>query len=133
MLELAADGAIDGLRIDHPDGLYDPARYFRRLQEGYARRVGAALPADATAARAALRRGREDHRAARALPEDWAIHGTTGYRFANLVNGLFVDTGARARLDRAWRAFVRDEAVDFERGGLPRASARSCAARWPAS
>ncbi len=32
VLELVAEGKIDGLRIDHPDGLYDPASYFRRLQ-----------------------------------------------------------------------------------------------------
>src|SRR6202034_574045 len=33
ILELFAQGKIDGLRIDHPDGLYDPAGYFRRLQK----------------------------------------------------------------------------------------------------
>jgi (1->4)-alpha-D-glucan 1-alpha-D-glucosylmutase len=43
-LDLAASGAVDGLRIDHPDGLYDPARYFAQLQEGYARRAGLVLP-----------------------------------------------------------------------------------------
>ncbi len=49
------------------------------------------------------------------VPADWAVHGTTGYRFANVVNGVLVERGARARLDRAWRAFVGDEAEDFER------------------
>ena len=48
------------------------------------------------------------------MPRDWALHGTTGYRFANVVNGLFVDDRARARLDRAWRVAVHDEAEDFE-------------------
>src|SRR6202040_1380176 len=47
------------------------------------------------------------------LPERWPIHGTTGYRFANLLNGVFVDTAARTRIDRAWRAFVGGEASDF--------------------
>ena len=42
------------------------------------------------------------------LPEDWAVHGTTGYRFANVVNGLFVDTAAEARLTRTYEAFVGD-------------------------
>jgi len=37
-LDLAAQGWVDGLRIDHPDGLLDPAAYFERLQAGYARR-----------------------------------------------------------------------------------------------
>ena len=36
LLRLVAEGKLDGLRIDHPDGLYDPAQYFRRLQEHYA-------------------------------------------------------------------------------------------------
>ena len=33
VLRLVAEGKVDGLRIDHPDGLYDPATYFRRLQD----------------------------------------------------------------------------------------------------
>ena len=36
VLRLVAEGKVDGLRIDHPDGLYDPAQYFRRLQEYHA-------------------------------------------------------------------------------------------------
>jgi (1->4)-alpha-D-glucan 1-alpha-D-glucosylmutase len=38
------------------------------------------------------------------------VHGTTGYRFASVVNGLFVDAKAKARIDRVWRAFVGSEA-----------------------
>jgi (1->4)-alpha-D-glucan 1-alpha-D-glucosylmutase len=48
------------------------------------------------------------------LPETWPVLGTTGYRFASIVNGLFVDTRAKARLDRGWRAFVGSEALAFE-------------------
>ena len=40
VLSLAADNKIDGLRIDHPDGLYDPEQYFRRLQLRYANLAG---------------------------------------------------------------------------------------------
>src|SRR4030095_15711230 len=47
------------------------------------------------------------------LPRTWPVHGTTGYRFANVVNGLYVDVAAQSRVARAWRAFVRDEAIDF--------------------
>jgi len=115
-LELVAQGAVDGLRIDHPDGLYDPARYFQRLQERCAR------PGDAPAA------GRKPGVPERPLwvvvekilaghehlPQSWAVHGTTGYRFAAVVNGLFVDRRARSRLDRCWRAFAGDEAIAFE-------------------
>ncbi|HUP97512.1 MAG TPA: malto-oligosyltrehalose synthase [Usitatibacter sp.] len=43
------------------------------------------------------------------VPEDWAVHGTTGYRFANVVNGLFVDHAAEARLTRTYHAFIGNE------------------------
>ena len=116
VLELAASGVVDGLRIDHPDGLYDPAQYFRRLQEGYARRAG--LPPPAVAANGRPERPlyviaekitapHED------VPEDWSVHGTTGYRFASVVNGVLVDAGAQRKLDRIWRGFSGVE-EDFE-------------------
>jgi len=111
VLGLAVEGKIDGIRLDHPDGLYDPAQYFRRLQDRYAQLAGAEIaPSD-------------DGRPARPLyvvvekitaghehvPESWAVHGTTGYRFATVVNGLFVDAAARGRLDRIYRAFIGED------------------------
>ncbi|MEP7101756.1 MAG: malto-oligosyltrehalose synthase, partial [Burkholderiales bacterium] len=48
------------------------------------------------------------------VPAEWAVHGTTGYRFANVVNGLLIDGDAKRHLDRAWRAFAPDEAEDFD-------------------
>ena len=109
-LELAAAGDADGLRIDHPDGLRDPAQYFLRLQQGYARRVGLTLP-EAPGERPArplylvaekIVASHED------VPESWSVHGTTGYRFASLAAGLFVDPAAEARFDRVWRSFAAD-------------------------
>jgi (1->4)-alpha-D-glucan 1-alpha-D-glucosylmutase len=47
------------------------------------------------------------------VPTNWAVHGTTGYRFATVVNALFVDRLARAKLSRVWSAFT-GESVDFE-------------------
>jgi (1->4)-alpha-D-glucan 1-alpha-D-glucosylmutase len=116
VLELAAEGKIDGLRIDHPDGLYDPAQYFRRLQDRYARLAGLENPPPEQASRprplyVVAEKIIAPHEQ---LPETWPVYGTTGYRFANVVNGLFVDAEAKARIDRAWRAFVRDEALDFQ-------------------
>jgi len=111
VLDLAAQGKVDGVRIDHPDGLYDPAQYFRRLQDRYAHLAGAEVaPGD-------------DGRPARPLyvlvekitaghehvPESWAVHGTTGYRFATVVNGLFVDATARGKLDRTYREFIGED------------------------
>jgi (1->4)-alpha-D-glucan 1-alpha-D-glucosylmutase len=111
-LELAASGAVDGLRIDHPDGLYDPAQYFRRLQEGYARRSGEALPDHDATGRPArplyvvaekIAAPHED------VPQSWHVHGTTGYRFANVVSGVLVDSAARAKFDRIWHTFSGEE------------------------
>jgi len=114
VLELAASGKIDGLRIDHPDGLYDPAKYFERLQQRYARlaeaqsseRAGATAPRRLWVVAEKILAGHER------LPESWPIHGTTGYRFAAVVNGLFVDGAAKAKFERTWRSFT-GEAIDF--------------------
>ncbi len=118
VLDLAASGAVDGLRIDHPDGLADPAAYFSRLQTRYAELAGLPPPkpaGDGAAPEMPLYVVVEKIVAPHEqVPPDWAVHGTTGYRFANVVNGLMIDGAARMRLDRAWRAFVRDEAEDFD-------------------
>ena len=111
-LELAAAGIVDGLRIDHPDGLYDPAQYFRRLQEGYARRANIALPQfDAQGRPARLLYVVAEKIAAlhEQLPDSWHVHGTTGYRFGAILNGVLVDASARARFDRIWRAFTHED------------------------
>ncbi len=116
VLGLAAEGKVDGLRIDHSDGLYDPAQYFRRLQEHYARLVASEPPGHGENGRPARPlyvlaekiTARHEH-----VPTTWAVHGTTGYRFATVVNALFVDRQARAKLDRVWGAFS-GERIDFE-------------------
>ncbi|HQR53495.1 MAG TPA: malto-oligosyltrehalose synthase [Burkholderiales bacterium] len=114
VLDLVAAGQIEGLRIDHPDGLYDPAAYFRHLQDriSLAWGVNAAEPASRQSlplyvVLEKITAGYER------LPEAWRVHGTTGYRFMNVVNGLFVDGAARAKLDRIYEAFV-PEALGFE-------------------
>ena len=105
VLELVREGKVDGLRIDHPDGLYDPAGYFRRLQD----RVAALRGAPAGDGGCAVYLLAEKITAAHErLPRGWALHGTTGYRFANVVNGLFVDSRARSRIERCYRSFTGD-------------------------
>ena len=42
----------------------------------------------------------------RRCPADWPAHGTTGYRFANLLTGVFVDAAAESRFDRVYRRFT---------------------------
>lgn len=96
VLQLIREGKIDGLRVDHPDGLYDPKQYFERVQ-GVEAKHGARsyyLVAEK------ILTGDEQ------LPETWPIHGTTGYNFSNLVNGLFVDPDSERKLDRVYRAFI---------------------------
>ena len=116
VLGLAAEGKVDGLRIDHSDGLYDPAQYFLRLQEHYARIAGLDAPqvdADGRPARplyVVLEKIAASHEH---VPTTWAVHGTTGYRFTTVVNALFVDRLARSKLGRVWRAFT-GESLDFE-------------------
>jgi (1->4)-alpha-D-glucan 1-alpha-D-glucosylmutase len=102
VLDLLHEGRVAGVRIDHPDGLYDPARYFRRLQERYA---AAPLPADSRdwplyVIAEKIAAGHER------VPESWAVYGTTGYRFANVVNGLFVDPAAKRKMERIYHAFA---------------------------
>ena len=114
-LDLAAAGVVDGLRIDHPDGLYDPADYFRKLQDGYARRAGLVLPthdADGRPARPLYVVAEKIAGAHEDVPDSWHVHGTTGYRFANVANGVLVDTTAEAAVVHAWQRFT-GETDDF--------------------
>ena len=102
VLELIAERKVDGLRIDHPDGLYDPAQYFTRLQS----RVGE-VAGGRTADELPLYLVVEKITAPfEPLRDDWRVHGATGYRFANVVSGVMVDSSARARIDRIYRSFT---------------------------
>jgi (1->4)-alpha-D-glucan 1-alpha-D-glucosylmutase len=76
VLDWVRRGVLDGLRIDHPDGLRDPEQYFERLR--------AAAPDAWIVVEKILEPGER-------LPESWPVDGTTGYDFLNLVGGLFVD------------------------------------------
>ncbi|APW38155.1 malto-oligosyltrehalose synthase [Rhodoferax koreense] len=111
-LDLTASGVVDGLRIDHPDGLRDPAQYFERLQRGHARRLAQRLPDAATPVATADAQALGIYVVSEKItaahgdqPDDWALHGTTGYRYGMLVNGLFVDRRQARRFERIWRSF----------------------------
>jgi len=83
--------------VDHPDGLRDPAQYFRRLR--------AAAPDAWIVAEKILARGER-------LPESWPVAGTTGYDFLNLAGGLFVDARGEAPMNEFYREFT-GEPADF--------------------
>ncbi|SHM76689.1 malto-oligosyltrehalose synthase [Actinacidiphila paucisporea] len=111
VLRLLRDGVADGLRIDHPDGLADPAGYLRLLAEASGGRwtvVEKILQPDEP------------------LPADWACAGTTGYDALDRIDGLFTDPEGAAALD----AFHRDyTGADDDRGGRWAPTARRAAHR----
>ena len=109
--DLVAAGKVDGLRLDHPDGLHDPLAYLRRLR----RTLRWALPAaERTSGGPPVYTVVEKILAAHEyLPEDWPVHGTTGYDFALVAGGLFVDPDAEPALDQTYRRFTGRNA-DFD-------------------
>src|SRR5262249_20614417 len=84
-LRLLRKGVVDGLRIDHPDGLADPRGYLRRLASHRAWVVAEKILED-------------DEE----LPEDWPCAGTTGYDALGMVGGLFTDPAGEKPLTEAY-------------------------------
>lgn len=91
VLELIADGVADGLRVDHPDGMSDPAGYLRALRAGGAQTVW-------------VEKILENGEALR----DWPTAGTTGYEFCVDVQALFVDPAGEAPLTELWAELSGD-------------------------
>jgi len=91
VLKLLWQDLIDGLRVDHVDGLYDPTGYLSRLRAGAPEAyvvVEKILEAD------------ED------LPHAWPVQGTTGYDFLNHVNGILCDRDNDSRLVKIYTRFI---------------------------
>ncbi len=95
-LELVREGLVDGLRVDHPDGLADPRGYLERLREEGARHVWVEK---------ILEPGER--------LRDWPVEGTTGYEFANDVTALFVDPAGEEPLTR-WYEESTGETRSFD-------------------
>ena len=91
VIELVREGLVDGVRVDHPDGLADPAEYFERLREAGVEHVWAEKIVEA---------GEE--------LRDWPIEGTTGYEFLNDVMGIFVDPRAEPVLTSLYEDVTGD-------------------------
>jgi len=96
---LLAEGKLDALRIDHIDGLYDPAQYCRRLRRLVPRPFYLVLE-----------KILEQHEQ---LPVRWPVDGTTGYEFLNQVNGLLVNARSEAALTRTYQRFIGRD-LDFD-------------------
>ena len=106
LMRLIREGKIQGLRIDHPDGLKDPAAYFRHLQESCL----AALQAEDGHFYVVVEKILE---AGERLRSDWEVSGTTGYDFLNVVNGLFVARQNEQFLSTIYFRFLRQGAQRF--------------------
>lgn len=92
VFELIEAGVLDGLRIDHIDGLLDPKTYCHRLRQRAPRPIYLVVE-KILAANEPLR-------------ADWGVDGTTGYEFANQLTGLFIDPAGTPALSAAYRAFT---------------------------
>lgn len=131
LLALVRAGRLQGLRVDHPDGLYDPPGYFDRLQKrclrelvlrGLGRGDAAAVAAAEQAAEAALRDidGAPFYVVAEKildrkeeLSKAWSIAGTVGYGALNALNGIFVDRSKESEFDKAYAGFI-GHVIDYE-------------------
>ncbi len=136
VFRLLKEGKATGLRIDHPDGLWNPLQYFRRLQESAGRACGMPsgswqqTPPWAPPRGVAEEAGTTGHTQERgttplyvvvekiltgeeALPQDWPVAGTTGYDFLNCLTGLFVNSANRAVLDELYCEFTGNR-QDFQ-------------------
>lgn len=91
---LVSGGLVDGLRVDHVDGLRDPHGYLDRLGDAT---VGAWVAVEKILA--------PDEE----LPEEWPVAGTTGYEFLNRVNGIFVASDHMAELTECYSTFMSSE------------------------
>ncbi|HYV36899.1 MAG TPA: malto-oligosyltrehalose synthase [Gemmataceae bacterium] len=138
VLRLLADGALDGLRIDHVDGLYDPQKYLQRLQQSYVLSLAKSIVTSDPSFQElawetielalrekiadAVREGQHGPLwrplyvvvekilgADESLPEDWSIHGTSGYDFLNYANGLFVNSRNATAFARIYQEWINDD------------------------
>lgn len=141
LFKLIKEGKVNGLRIDHPDGLYDPPVYFQRLQREYImqmvlkeweeRRCSGTEETeeiDTDAVREIV-----DHLLVNEfssspafyvvaekildrkepLPENWDIHGTVGYDYLNSLNGLFVDSRSEKAFGKLYEKYI-GHPIDFD-------------------
>ncbi|HZG36164.1 MAG TPA: malto-oligosyltrehalose synthase [Gaiellaceae bacterium] len=92
VVELVGEGLVDGVRIDHPDGLANPRRYLERLREAGIEHVWVEKIVEPG-----------EH-----LRPEWPVEGTVGYEFLNDVNALFVDPSAEEPLTRFYEEFTGD-------------------------
>jgi (1->4)-alpha-D-glucan 1-alpha-D-glucosylmutase len=92
IIPMIEDGTLDGIRLDHVDGLLDPKRYFEDLRAATSRPFYLVIEK--------ILAGHEQ------LREDWPVEGTTGYDFTNLVLGAMIDPSAEQSFTETYRGFT---------------------------
>lgn len=97
LMELVEKGCIQGLRIDHPDGLYNPIQYFERLRKK--------IPLLTVVEKILSKQER--------LPENWQIEGSVGYDYLQVSNGLFVKQSSAEAFTEIYEDFI-GKTADFE-------------------
>ncbi|HKS39619.1 MAG TPA: malto-oligosyltrehalose synthase [Blastocatellia bacterium] len=98
VFSLLSEGKIDGLRIDHIDGLYDPTGYLLRLRE---RAGDAFIVVEKILA------------PAEPLPQGWPVQGTTGYDFMSCTDALFVDSRNEQEFQNLYSTFTGEQ-LEYE-------------------
>jgi (1->4)-alpha-D-glucan 1-alpha-D-glucosylmutase len=130
---LIREGKVTGLRVDHPDGLYNPAEYFYRLQKNSfvqfclsrlpsapeesdaGKKLGSLYDEMIALNPSSLLRmslyivGEKILTKGERMPEDWPIFSTTGYVFLNSVSGIFVDMKNARFFDRIYSRLIRSQ------------------------
>src|SRR5580704_16531047 len=115
ILRMIEQSSLDGLRIDHIDGLRDPLGYLRQLTERVASSAthaaptpespvtnGGAAPALPIFVEKILARNER-------LPNGWPVAGTTGYDFVNALNAFFVDPKGAGQIEKIYSRFIGKE------------------------
>jgi (1->4)-alpha-D-glucan 1-alpha-D-glucosylmutase len=132
---LLAEDAVVGLRIDHPDGMFNPPQYFVRLQMLFAAAKlygpvpvgelaenGIEMSVQTSFAQYALQPGQEPFyvvvekilEKGEALPREWPVSGTVGYEFTNAVNGIFIDARTQKSFTNLYHRLI-GESLNIER------------------
>ncbi len=125
-LRLVREGSVTGIRIDHPDGLYNPLEYLHRLQRAcYVRQMVGPDDIPPDQERELGRRydetvladpsyrpfyiiGEKILSKAERMPDDWPIFGTTGYVFLNSTNGIFIASENARIFDGIYEKFIKE-------------------------
>ncbi|MGD9803824.1 MAG: malto-oligosyltrehalose synthase [Hyphomicrobiaceae bacterium] len=101
LLALVRSGLIDGIRLDHIDGLADPSEYLQRLRDELRSHTASYIVVEKILGPKEL------------LRPEWSIEGTTGYEFINLLTGLLLESDGEQTLTRAYRDFLGHD-IDYE-------------------